>query len=212
MAVAFSSTNKLIASLPEADRERLASNLTSVPVEHRQVIYKQGDTIDSIYFPTGGAWSLTKRMEDGATAEVATIGNEGVIGSAAFFGDRISSTEVIVQIPGEKPEGVRISVPAFSAEMERHGAFYNRVIRYHQALSIQMQQTTVCNALHPAEQRCCRWLLMMRDRLGTDELDLTHEFMAVMLGVRRPTVTLIVGTLQRAGLIQNGRGRINITD
>src|SRR5262245_29520592 len=152
MAVAFSSTNKLIASLPEADRERLASNLTSVPVEHRQVIYKQGDTIDSIYFPTGGAWSLTKSMEDGATAEVATIGNEGLIGSATFFGDRISSTEVIVQIPGEKPEGAMMSLAAFVAEMERHGAFYNRIIRYKQTLSIQYQQTTTYNYTQPTEK------------------------------------------------------------
>jgi CRP-like cAMP-binding protein len=99
------------------------------------------------------------------------------------------------------------------AEMGRHGAFYNRVIRYHQALAIQIQQTTACNALHSAEQRCCRWLLMTRDRVGSDELKLTHELLAVMLGVRRPTVTLIAGTLQKAGLISNGhRGVINIAD
>ena len=205
-------SNKLLASLPTDDRERLASSVTTVPVKHRQHVYKHGDTIDSLYFPTGGAWSLTKTMEDGATAEVGTIGNEGLIGSSTFFGDRISSTDVIVQIAGEKPEAIKMSVPAFIAEMDRHGAFYNRIIRYHQALVIQIQQTTVCNALHSVEQRCCRWLLMMRDRLGTNELELTHDFMAIMLGVRRPTVSLIVGALQRAGLIQNRRGRIDIVD
>jgi len=104
-------------------------------------------------------------------------------------------------------------VAAFLGEMERRGAFYNRVIRYHQALAIQIQQTTACNALHPAEQRCCRWLLMTRDRVATDELKLTHEFLAIMLGVRRPTVALIAGSLEKAGLIANGhRGAIVITD
>jgi CRP-like cAMP-binding protein len=97
--------------------------------------------------------------------------------------------------------------------MGLHGAFFNRVIRYNQALSLQIQQTSACNALHPAEQRCCRWLLMTRDRVGSDELKLTHEFLAIMLGVRRPTVTIIAGTLEKAGLIANGhRGTINIAD
>src|SRR5881398_2844637 len=102
-----------------------------------------------------------------------------------------------------KAVGYKMAVAAFLGEMERRGAFYNRVIRYHQALAIQIQQTTACNALHPAEQRCCRWLLMTRDRVATDELKLTHEFLAIMLGVRRPTVTLIVGSLEKAGLIAN---------
>jgi CRP-like cAMP-binding protein len=176
------------------------------------VFYKQGATIHDVYFPGSGAWSLTKTMENGGVAEVGTIGNEGMIGCAVFFGDRESPTEAIVQVAGDR-DSYRMPVAAFMAEMELRGAFYNRVIRYHQALALQIQQTTACNALHPADQRCCRWLLMTRDRVGTDDLKLTHEFLAIMLGVRRPTVTLIVGALQKAGLIANGiRGTIDITN
>jgi CRP-like cAMP-binding protein len=204
--------NKLLSTLPLVDRQRISSYLTTVSATFKQVFYKQDASITDVYFPGSGAWSLTKTMEDGGTAEVGTIGNEGMIGSSVFFGDRISHTEAIVQVAGDLG-AYKMPVAAFLAEMERHGAFYNRVIRYHQALAIQIQQTTACNALHPAEQRCCRWLLMTRDRVGSDELKLTHEFLAVMLGVRRPTVTLIAGALQKAGLITNGhRGVINIAD
>ena len=205
------STNRLLSTLPPEDRQRIVSQLTTIPLKFKQVLLKQDGPILDVYFPGGGACSLTKSMEDGATAEVGTIGNEGMIGSSVFFGDVQSHTEAIVQVEGDK--GYKMPVAAFLGEMERRGAFYNRVIRYHQALAIQIQQTTACNALHPAEQRCCRWLLMTRDRVATDELKLTHEFLAIMLGVRRPTVTLIVGSLEKAGLITNGhRGAIVITD
>ncbi len=206
------SANKLLSALPLVDRQRISSYLTTVPAPFKHVFYKQDGAIDDVYFPGSGAWSLTKTMENGGTAEVGTIGNEGMIGSAVFFGDRQSHTEAIVQLAGEV-DPYKMPVAAFMAEMELRGAFFNRVIRYHQAQAIQIQQTTACNALHPAEQRCCRWLLMTRDRAGTDELKLTHEFLAIMLGVRRPTVTIIAGTLEKAGLIGKGqRGTINITD
>lgn len=205
-------TNKLLSTLPLADRQRISSYLTTVPAKFKQIFYKQDSTIHDVYFPCSGAWSLTKTMEDGGTAEVATIGNEGMLGSSVFFGDRQAHTETIVQIEGDV-DAYKMPIAAFMAEMELRGAFFNRVIRYHQALAIQTQQTTACNALHHAEQRCCRWLLMTRDRVGSDELKLTHDFLAVMLGVRRPTVTIIAGTLQNAGLITNGhRGTISITD
>ena len=204
--------NKLLSALPQADRQRISSYLTTVPAPFKHEFYKQDGTIDDVYFPCSGAWSLTKTMEDGGTAEVGTIGNEGMIGSSVFFGDRQSHTQAIVQLAGDV-DAYKMPVAAFMAEMEQRGAFFNRVIRYHQAQAIQIQQTTACNALHPAEQRCCRWLLMTRDRVGTDELKLTHEFLAIMLGVRRPTVTIIAGTLEKAGLIANGnRGTINITN
>jgi CRP-like cAMP-binding protein len=204
--------NKLLATLPPADRERISSYLTAVPAPFKHVFYKQAGTIDHVYFPGSGAWSLTKTMEDGGTAEVGTIGNEGMIGCSVFFGDRLSPTEAIVQVAGDV-DAYKMPVAAFMTEMQLHGAFFNKVIRYNQALALQIQQTSACNALHPAEQRCCRWLLMTRDRLGTDELKLTHEFLAVMLGVRRPTVTLVVGALEKSGLIANGhRDTINIAD
>jgi CRP-like cAMP-binding protein len=204
--------NKLLAALPLADRQRISSYLATVPAPFKKVFYKQGGTINDVYFPGSGAWSLTKTMEDGATAEVGTIGNEGMIGCSVFFGDRQSSTEAIVQVAGET-DAQKMPVAAFIAEMELRGAFFNRVIRYNQVQAIQIQQTTACNLLHPAEQRCCRWLLMTRDRIGSDELKLTHEFLAIMLGVRRPTVTVIAGALEKAGFIANGhRGTINITN
>ncbi len=208
-----STANKLLLTLPVADRQRLASYLTPIPATFKQVLYKQDETIDDVYFLNSGALSLTKTMENGETAEVATIGNEGMLGSAVFFGDRVSHTQAIMQVAGDLPAS-KMPLAAFLAEMEMRGAFYNRVIRYHQALSVQIQQTTACNALHPAEQRCCRWLLMTHDRVGTDQLRLTHEFMAVMLGVRRPTVTLVLGALEKAGILVNGghRGAIVIAD
>lgn len=169
--------NKLLSALPLADRERLSSYLTTVPAPHRHVFYEQDSAIDDVCFPGSGAWSLMKTMDDGGTAEVATVGNEGMIGSAVFFGDRQSHTEVIVQVAGDV-DPYKMPVAAYLAEMEVRGAFFNRVIRYHQAQAIQIQQTTACNALHRADQRCCRWLLMTRDRVGSDELKLTHEFLA----------------------------------
>lgn len=149
-------------------------------------------------------------MQDGQIAEIATIGNEGIIGAGVFFGDSQSFGETIVQVADG--DGFRMTIEAFLAEMHRRGTFYHRVMRYSQALTIQVMQTTVCNGLHSAEQRCCRWLLMTRDRAGSDELILTHEFLSVMLGVRRPTVTLIVHALQQAGLVDTRRGMIQIVD
>jgi CRP-like cAMP-binding protein len=204
--------NKLLSMLPQTDLQHISSYLTTVPAPFKTVFYKQDEQIHDVYFPCSGAWSLTKTMEDGATAEVGTVGNEGMIGASVFFGDRHAHTQAIVQIAGDV-DPYKMPVAAYLAEMERRGAFFNRVIRYHQAQAIQVQQTSACNALHPAEQRCCRWLLMTRDRVGSDELKLTHEFLAIMLGVRRPTVTLIVGALEKAGLIVNGhRGAIHISD
>jgi CRP-like cAMP-binding protein len=206
----FGFSNKLLLTLPPVDHERIARHLSIVPLKVKQVLYKQGEIIRDVYFPGGGACSVTKTMEDGSTAEIATVGNEGMLGTSVFFGDDQAQGDVFVQIAGEG--GYRMPVAAFIEEMELRGAFYNRVIRYNQALMIQVMQTTVCNSLHSAEQRCCRWLLMSHDRVGTTELRLTHEFMSMMLGVRRPTVTLIVGELQKAGLVETRRGTINILD
>jgi CRP-like cAMP-binding protein len=202
--------NKLLASLPGEERQRIAAQLTTVPLKFRQVLYEQDQPIRDIYFPGGGACSIIKTMGDGATAEVGTVGDEGIIGSSVFFGDDRGEGTVIVQIGAEN--AYRMDAAAFIREMNERGAFYNRVIRYHQALVNQVMQTTACNVLHPAEQRCARWLLMTRDRVGSNDLKLTHEFLAFMLGVRRPTVTLVVGALQKAGLVETRRGTIVITN
>lgn len=202
--------NKLLGTLPAEDYQRVLSRLTIVPLKFKQILYKQDEVIEHVFFPGGGACSLTKVMQNGQITEIATIGSEGIIGAGVFFGDSQSFGDTIVQVADG--DGFRMTIEAFLAEMDRRGPFYNRVLRYSQALTIQVMQTTVCNGLHSAEQRCCRWLLMTRDRAGSDELALTHEFLAVMLGVRRPTVTLIVHALQQAGLIDTRRGMIQIVD
>lgn len=201
--------NKLLASLPREDYQRIAPHLRSVPTKRRQVLQHQDEPISEVYFPSGGALSLVKTMHDGQVAEVATVGAEGAVGASVFFGQRINECDVLVQLPSGAQA---MPADAFNAEMEKRGAFYSRVVRYNQALMSQIMQSTVCNGLHSAEQRCCRWLLMTRDRAGSDEFPMTHEFLAAMLGVRRPTVTLVAAHLQRAGLIQHRRGFVKIID
>jgi CRP-like cAMP-binding protein len=205
-----SPVNKLLATLPPDDFQRISAQLTFVPMKFKQILYKQGEPIQHVFFPGGGACSLTKVMQDGKVAEIATIGNEGVLGASVFFGDDQSFGEALVQVA--EGGGFRMPVEAFVTEMARRGMFYNRIIRYSQALMSQVMQTTVCNGLHSVEQRCCRWLLMTDDRVHRDELRLTHEFLSIMLGVRRPTVTLIMGELQKAGLVERRRGLIHIAD
>jgi CRP-like cAMP-binding protein len=149
-------------------------------------------------------------MENGATAEVATIGREGVIGAGVFFGDEVSAADTIVQVT--RCIAYRLSIDRFMGEMERHGALYNRVTRYTQALLAQVMQHTACNCIHSAEQRCCRWLLVIRDCLGTNDLKMTHEYIVSVLGLRRPTVTLVINRLQRVGVIDMTRLYIRIVD
>jgi CRP-like cAMP-binding protein len=210
ISVATPCINKLLATLPAADYQRLQSHLTFTPLTVKQVLHKEGQPIRDIYFPSRGACSLTKTMQDGQTAEVATIGSEGVIGAGVFFGDDLSAGDTFVQ--GSGCSAYRLSTSDFMAEMDRRGPFFNVIIRYTQALLNQVMQTTVCNGLHSAEQRCCRWLLMTRDRMGTNDLKLTHEFLSIMLGVRRPTVTLVVHQLQQAGLVDTGRSYLRIVN
>jgi CRP-like cAMP-binding protein len=203
-------TNKLLGALSPDDRQRVLTHLVRVPLKLKQVLHKQSEPVEHVYFPGGGACSVMRVMLDGATAEVATIGNEGVVGAGVYFGQDIAIGETIVQVEGGS--GFRMSVPDFRAEMDRRGAFYNLIVRYAQAVTSQVMQTAACNALHQVQQRACRWLLIIRDRTGRNDLKLTHEFLAIMLGVRRPTVTLIVGELEKAGLITTQRAMINIED
>jgi CRP-like cAMP-binding protein len=200
----------LLQSLPAEEYARIAPQLHAVSMKAKEVFHKQGEEIRQVYFPGGGACSLIKVMQDGTVAEIATIGNEGMIGVGVFFGDDLSTGEALVQVPDG--EAHTMSVEAFIHEMNRRGAFYNRIIRYSQAFATQIMQTTVCNGLHSAEQRCCRWLLMTHDRVRRDEFELTHEFLATMLGVRRPTVSIIALDLQLRGLIHYRRGFMTIVD
>ena len=202
--------NKLLASLPVDDFTRLAPSFTTVPARARQTLHTQGEPITQVYFPTGGAVSLVKTLSDGHSAEIATIGSEGMIGMHVFFGENLSPCDAIVQVAN----GAIYAVPvdAFNAEMHRRGAFYNLMIRYCAALTNQIMLASVCNSLHSAEQRTCRWLLTTHECVGMDDFPLTQDLVAEMLGVRRPTITLIVGNLQRAGLISVRRGHVTILD
>ena len=203
-------TNRLLLSLPAEDCQRLTPHLNVVPMTPRRVLQKQDEPIRQVYFPGGGACSLVKIMQDGKTAEIATVGDEGIIGAGVFFGQRESVAEVVVQVPGAAALAMQVDV--FNAEMSRRDALYNRVVRFNQGLTSQIMQTTACNGLHSVEQRCCRWLLMTHDRVKRDDFPVTHEFLATMLGVRRPTVTLIAHALQVAGLITYRRGHITIAN
>ena len=204
------SPNKLLATLPHADFARIAPALRAVPMKMKHRFHKQEERISEILFPGGGACSLVKTLEDGQSAEVATVGCEGAVGASVFFGQPEAAADVIVQVPAHSAQMMPVEV--FIAEMNRHGAFFNHVIRYNQALMSQVMQTTVCNGLHSAQERCCRWLLMTRDRAGADQFPLTHESLAAMLAVRRPTVTIVLAALEREGLISHSRGLIAIVD
>jgi CRP-like cAMP-binding protein len=204
------SRNRLLAALPPDEYRRLEPELTSVALPHHTLLESVGGPIERIYFPWDGVCSFTTTMRDGRTVEVATIGNEGVVGIAAYFGGRLPDTETIVQVPGEGATMMRAGT--FVAEMERRGGLYQLVRRYSQALLALMAQSVACNALHDMDQRCARWLLMTHDRVEADTLLLTQEYLAAMLGARRPTVTLVAKRLQANGLIDYRRGRIVIKD
>ncbi|MEO5739153.1 MAG: Crp/Fnr family transcriptional regulator [Vicinamibacterales bacterium] len=204
------STNKILASLPAGEFSDIAQHLRRVPLRARQICHKQGETIRAIYFPGGGACSLTKVMRDGRTAEIATIGSEGLIGAGVFFGDESSHGDVIAYVAD--PYAVCMEAGAFVEEMHRRRAFYNRVVRYSQTLATQIVQTTACNGLHSVKERYCRWLLMALDRIGGLELKVTQDFVAAMLGVRRPTVTLLAAELEAGGIIRAHRGSITVVD
>jgi CRP-like cAMP-binding protein len=203
--------NKLLAALPEEDLRRLQASLTPVPFTFRKVFNTQGEPIRHVVFPSSGVASVVNVMADGRMVETATIGNEGIIGSSLFVGGDIALADAFVQVPGERP-AVSMSATAFHEELDRRGPFYDLVSRYSQAFQALIMQSTACNVLHSVEERCARWLLMTHDRVTGDDIRLTHEFLGMMLGARRPTVSLVLGTLAKAGLIQNANRKIVIVN
>ena len=202
--------NNLLASLPQDEVQRVSANLTWRPLKVRQMLHKRGEPIAEIYFPGRSVCSITNTMEDGGIVEVATVGREGLVGVGAVMGNPVAPGDAFVQIAAE-PAAV-MSLDAFNRELEHRGAFYTAVTRYSQAFMSLLMQSVACNGLHSAEERCCRWLLMTHDRITQDEFPLTHEFLAIMLGVRRPTVTLVMAELTRAGIISHVRGHVRIVD
>jgi CRP-like cAMP-binding protein len=202
--------NSLLADLPPDELHRLSAELTWRPLKVRQVLHKHGEPISEVYFPGRSVCSITNMMEDGGVVEVATVGREGLVGVGAILGNPIATGEAFVQIPGEL--AAVMSIDAFRRELDRRGPFYENVTRYSQAFVSLLMQSVACNGLHSAEERCCRWLLMTHDRIGQDEFPLTHEFLASMLGVRRPTVTLVMAELARIGIVSHVRGHVRIVD
>jgi CRP-like cAMP-binding protein len=206
-----SPSNRLLAALSPADYARLAPSIETVPLRLRDHVHKPDEHISHLYFPGDGFCSVVTVLKDGSMVEVATIGREGVVGmSAVLNGNNPSPSLAMVQ--GEIETCYRLPVEAFRQEMDRRGAFYSLLNRYGQALVGLIMQSTACNAVHRVEQRLARWLLMAHDRMESDAFPLTQEFAAMMLGVARPTVTIVAGTLQKAGLITYQRGTVTILD
>ncbi|HMG25760.1 MAG TPA: Crp/Fnr family transcriptional regulator [Acidimicrobiia bacterium] len=203
--------NRLLGALPEADFERLKDQLRTRDGQQKYLLAESGDPINEVYFPVDAVVSVLTRMDDGASVEIATIGNEGLVGvSVAWGADTMNPKEfATVQVPGTI---VSMDREAFRQEVQRQGPLASLVERYTQAFFTQVSQQVACNGLHSVEQRCARWLLLTQDRAGTDEFPMTHEFLAQMLGVRRATVTVTAGILQKAGFVQFTRGRVAIVD
>jgi CRP-like cAMP-binding protein len=202
--------NLLLAALPKVERDRIIPTLDVIPLKLKELLHKPGERIDYAYFPGGGFCSVVTVLEDGNMVEVATIGREGMVGMSAVLTASPPSSASMVQ--GESDTCYRMTADAFRREMDRRGPFYELLTQYAQALMGFIMQSTACNAVHSVEQRLARWLLMAQDRMGTDEFPLTQEFVAMMLGATRPTVTVVAGTLQRAGLITYHRGRVTVLD
>ena len=207
--VAQPERNRLLAALPRTDYEALAPHVTDVTLEHRQVLATRGQPLQHVYFPRGAVLSILVTMDDGQAVEGATIGHEGMLGLAAFLSDGTSIDDAVCQVAGQS---ARMDVSDLQAASERNGLLHEVLHRYALALMGQMARTAGCNRVHPVEERLARWLLMTHDRVGADTFFLTHEFMAAMLGVRRPSVTVAAGILQRAGLIDYRRGNMRILD
>ena len=201
--------NHLLDALPVADHERLLPHLEQVSLDLGQALYEPGSRQGYVYFPADSIVSLLYVMQNGASAEIAVVGNEGVVGIALFMGGESTPSRAVVQSGGY---GYRLKGAILKEEFERGGRLQYLLLRYTQTLITQMAQTAVCNRHHALEQQLCRWLLLSLDRLDSNELNMTQELIANMLGVRREGVTEAAGKLQEAGTIRYSRGRITVLD
>ncbi len=202
-------TNRLLAALPPEEYQGLLPWLTAVPMRFKQVLLPPHQPLAHVYFPRTGMVSLLVPMEDGAAVEIATVGNEGLLGMALFLGPSTSQLEAVCQIAGE---AARMEAAAFREMVEQSRALHRLLHGYAQARFDQVVQTAACNRHHSTEERCARWLLMTQDRVLGDTFPLTHELLAHMLDVRRATVTLVASALQHAGYIRYARGRVTVLD
>jgi CRP-like cAMP-binding protein len=201
--------NFLLAALPDPEWERWQPLLERIEMPLGQVLYESGATLTHVYFPTTAIVSLLYVMENGASAEIAVVGNEGLVGISLFMGGESTPSRAVVQSAGQ---GFRLQAQLMKDEFNRAGPVLHLMLRYTQALITQMSQTAVCNRHHSLDQQLCRWLLLSLDRLRTNELAMTQELIANMLGVRREGVTEAALRLQEAGLISYARGHIKVLD
>jgi CRP-like cAMP-binding protein len=205
----ISSKNLLLAAMSQEDLESYFSDLHPVSLSLRQILYEAGAPLEYVYFIEEGVASILTTMADGSTIEVGMIGMEGMVGVPALLGGNLSAQQVIVQVPGT---ALRMSAALCKAASDQSAAVRKLALRFTEAILNLSAQTAACNRLHSIEQRCARWLLMALDRIQSDRMPLTHEFLASMLGVRRAGVTNTAGDLQRSGLIRYHHGQLTIVD
>jgi CRP-like cAMP-binding protein len=199
--------NRLLELLHPEDFDRIRQHLEPVILGYRQSLYEASKPITSVYFPIDGVASLVNTMTDGSTSEVGTIGNEGIVGLPVILGDRFAPTSAYIQVPGT---GLRLPAAILTAELERSSRTRTVMLQYAHAFFNQVAQSAACNHLHKIEQRCCRWLLMTHDRVQSDRFLLIQDFLGMMLGVRRSSVTEVAGELRNRKLINYTRGQVTI--
>jgi len=202
-------TNRLLAALPAEDYARLAPELDLIPMTLGWAIYESGGSLGYVYFPTDAIVSLLYVLADGDSTELGVVGNDGLVGISLFMGGETTPSRAVVQSAGH---GYRLRASIVKSEFRQGGALQHLLLRYTQSLITQMMQTAVCNRHHSVDQQLCRWLLLSLDRLPSNELVMTQELIADMLGVRREGVTEAAGNLQAAGLIHYSRGKITVID
>jgi CRP-like cAMP-binding protein len=201
--------NSILASLPDGDKAALKPHLKATHLQQKTVLYETGDTINAVYFPTSAVVSLVSTLTTGEMTEAAMVGRDGAIGIASALDGKVAMCRAIVQLGGD----AMVCDPAvFRSTAMQSEALISKIMRHEQTLFAQAQQSTACMANHEVEARLCRWLLRARDLAGSDHLLFTQEFLAEMLGVRRPSVTTVARTLQEAGIVKYRRGQIEIVD
>jgi len=201
--------NAILASLPEGDKAALKPHLKAIHLQQKKVLYETGDTIDAVYFPTSAVISLVSTLTTGEMTEAAMVGKDGAVGIASALDGKVAMCRAIVQLGGD---AMVCDPVAFRSTAMQSEKLISKIMRHEQTLFAQAQQSTACMANHEVDARLCRWLLRARDLAGSDHLPFTQEFLAEMLGVRRPSVTTVALTLQEAGIIKYKRGKIDIID
>ena len=204
-----SGQNRLLMAMPRATQQHLAARMSIVTPKLRDVLVQAGEVMPYIYFPLGGIMSILAVTDDGDAVEISTVGSEGMVGVPVFLGSTTSPSRAVQQAVGA---AWRMTAKDFLKEVDRDKALSTIVRRYTHTFFVQVSQSAACNRLHEANERMSRWLLMCHDRVGADEFPITHEFLAQMLGVRRATVTVIAGMLQKAGIVRYSRGIVSIVD